>query len=375
MEKIREILENGINSAVISQKKKGIDVIYNKVQIKPYLSGDEILFQFSFLENKKVSHKNCSIEETAILIEKIMREEFLQCIIFGAKNDVHITSFSNKIKFKSSKATKNIEITSHDKKKNYIINLEDKADFLLELGVITKDGKIKNEMYNKFRQINKYLEFIDGMRLNFPKNRTIRVVDFGCGKAYLSFALYYFLTVKLGLDVEIIGLDLKEDVVKHCQQIAENLGYEKLNFQIGDIGKFTSETGFDMVISLHACDTATDMAINKGVKWKSKAILAVPCCQHELNPQLKNEKNHGVLRYGLMRERLATLITDTSRALLLESVGYSCEVAEFIETEHTPKNVLLKAVYTGEKSKKSLEQYNNLKVEWNFTHTLEELLR
>ncbi len=374
MQRIYDILSGGIHSCVLSQKQKTAKCDYNKVQVKPFLKNDEIFYQFSFFTEKKVAHKNLDTQEASDMIEKELKENFFQCVIFGAENDVHLTSFGKKVKFKNSPPTKKIQNLSHDKRKNYIIAEDEKADFLIELGVFSKEGKLKKDKYPKFRQINKYLEFIDALKDKFPKDKPVRVVDFGCGKAYLSFALYYYLTKKLGLQADILGLDLKEDVVNNCMELSNKLGYQGLKFQTGDIGKFESDFGFDMVISLHACDTATDEAIYKGVLWKSKLILAVPCCQHELNSQLKNEKNHGVLRYGLMRERLATILTDTARALLLESVGYKCEVEEFIETVHTPKNVLIKAKYTGDKSKKSMEQYRLLKKEWNFEHKLEKLL-
>ncbi len=372
MEKIKSILIAGIHSAVISQKQKNVDVVYDKILIKPFLKSGETFFQFCFTEQKKVTHKNVDLDEASNLIHSLLLNEFFQCMIYGSENDFHITSFSKKIKFKSSKPTKKVNIKGHDRDKNYILSPTE--PFLTELDICTKDGKVKKEKYHKYRQINKYLEFIDSMKDKFPKNRIIRVVDFGCGKAYLSFALYYYLTVKLNLDAMIIGLDLKKDVVKHCQTIADKLNFKGLHFEYGDIGKYKSDDGFDMVISLHACDTATDEALYQAVKWKSKVILAVPCCQHELNPQLSSETNKALLGFGLMRERLATLLTDTSRALLLETVGYKCEIAEFIETEHTPKNVLIKAVYTGEKSKKSLEEYKKLKEHWNFTQRLDTLL-
>ncbi|MFI3206511.1 MAG: SAM-dependent methyltransferase [Clostridia bacterium] len=374
MEKIYDILKDGIHSAVISQKQKNVDVLYNKIEIKSFLKAEQTMFQFCFVHDKKVIHQNVDIDEAVEIIAEKMTNEFFQCIIFAKENDVHITSFGKKFKLKKTAPTKKLENISHDKKKNYIIHEDEAADFLIELGVCTKEGKLKKDKYPKFRQINKYLEFIDALKGSFPKNRTIKIVDFGCGKAYLSFALYYYLTKKLGLSAEVLGLDLKKDVVEHCQKLSDTLGYTGLNFKTGDIGEYQSEEGFDMVISLHACDTATDEALYKGFLWKSKIILAVPCCQHELNPQLKSETNSSILRFGLMRERIATIITDTSRVLLLESVGYKCEMAEFIDMEHTPKNVLLKATYTGKKSEKSLNEFKKLKEEWKFEQRLDTLL-
>ncbi len=374
MSKIEDILLKGIHSAVISQKNKDSKSSYNKVTIKPFLSKEAIKYQFSYYEDKKVFHKNLELNETVDEIVIYLKNHFFQCLIFGSENDVHLTSFGGKFKYKTLNSTKKIENLSHDRKKKYIIEDGAQCDFLIELGICAKDGKVKKEKYSKFRQINKYLEFIDGIKSNFENKQSITIVDFGCGKAYLSFALYYYFVEILKIKAEILGLDLKQDVVEYCQSIADKLSYDGLSFKVGDIGKYSSDKAFDMVVSLHACDTATDEAINKAVKWKSKVILFVPCCQHELNPQLKSDTNEGILRFGLERERLATIITDTSRALLLESIGYHCEIQEFIETEHTPKNVMIKAVYTGKILKKSKEQYEKLKAEWNFSHHLEKLL-
>lgn len=374
MEKIRNILEEGFHSVIISQVQKTANIPYNKIEVKAFEKDEKMLYQFAFYTQKQVKHQNVSLDEAVDLIVEKLANEFFQCVIFGKNCDMHITSFAGKFKFKTAKSSKKVQNTSHDRKKNYIITEDEGADFLIELGVCTKEGKLKRDKYPKFRQINKYLEFVDSMKEKFPKNKAVRIVDFGCGKAYLTFALYYYITVKLGLKAVIVGLDLKEDVVNHCQKLSEKLGYTGLHFETGDIGKYQSDEGFDMVISLHACNTATDEALFKAVMWHSKIIFAVPCCQHELNPQLNSENNQGMLRYGLMRERVATLLTDTSRALLLETVGYKCEVAEFIEMEHTPKNILLKAVYTGKKSQKSMAEYQNLKSEWQFEHHFEKLL-
>ncbi|MFI3325194.1 MAG: SAM-dependent methyltransferase [Clostridia bacterium] len=371
-EKIVEILAKPIYFAVISQKKKTSQTEFSKIEIKSFEKNSEILYQFSSQKLKQVFHKNLNKENAIDYIVSLLENDFQQCVIFSSESDYHITSFNGKFKIKTSKATKSPKTLSHDRTKNYIIPAD--ADFLFELGISTKNGEIKKEKYAKYRQINRYLEFVDNIKESFPKNKTIRVVDFGCGKAYLSFALYYYLKVKLNLDVKIIGLDLKKDVVEYCDKLARKLSYDGLNFYTGDIGQYNSDDGFDMVISLHACDTATDEAIYKGILWKSKIIFAVPCCQHELNPQLKNEDNNALLRYGLMRERLATLITDTYRTLLLETRGYKCDMAEFIETEHTPKNVLIRAVYTGDKSKKAKKELETMKSSWNFTQHLENIL-
>lgn len=210
---------------------------------------------------------------------------------------------------------------------------------------------------DKFRQINRYLEFVEDVLPALDKEREVTILDFGCGKSYLSFAMYYYLREKMGYDVRIIGLDLKKEVIDHCNRLAEAYGYEKLQFQHGNIADYTGERKIDMVVSLHACDTATDFALQKAVEWEADVILAVPCCQHELNGQIRNETLAPVLKYGLIKERIAALVTDALRAEHLEACGYEAQILEFIEMEHTPKNILIRAVRTGhiKKDQKALE--------------------
>ncbi len=377
-EKIKKIINMPVSSAVVSQRKKQAKTLYTKVVLKPFKKGNDIVYQFSCYENKKVFHKNLNSKEAGDYILELLSEEFEQCVIFSQSTDYHITAFNGKIKIKSKqKEAKEIgaQDLSHNRSKNYVITAEEGADFLYELGILGKNGEIKHDKYAKFKQINRYLEFIADIKDSLPKDKTIKIVDFGCGKAYLSFALYYYLVKKLKLKAEIIGLDLKEDVIKTCQTLADKLGYNNLIFKCGDIGTYSEEDPFDMVISLHACDTATDEALYKGIIWKSKVILAVPCCQHELNPQVENESNEGILRFGLLKERLSSIITDSYRALLLESVGYKCDIAEFIDLSHTPKNLLIRAVFTNKANKKSLLQAQEIKKQWQFEQRLETLLK
>ena len=220
--------------------------------------------------------------------------------------------------------------------------------FLHDLGVMTEDGKIVKTRTDKFRQINRFLEFIEDILPRLDRERELTILDFGCGKSYLTFAMYYYLHELKGYDIRIIGLDLKEDVIEHCGKLAEKYGYEKLTFLVGDIADYSGTDHVDMVVTLHACDTATDYALAKAVGWKADVILSVPCCQHELNGQLSGISGGGnlapVLDYGLLRERFAALATDGLRAKYLERSGYETQVLEFIDMEHTPKNILLRAV-------------------------------
>lgn len=202
--------------------------------------------------------------------------------------------------------------------------------------------------YDKFKQINRFLEFIEDILPTLSKERTVRIVDFGCGKSYLTFAMYYYLHELKGYDVDITGLDLKADVIADCSRLCEKYGYEKLRFIQGDIAAYDGQDGVDMVVTLHACDTATDYALDKAVKWGAKVILSVPCCQHEVNRQMHNEELAPILKYGVIRERMAALVTDAVRANLLDGAGYETSILEFIDMEHTPKNLLIRAVKRAE---------------------------
>ena len=233
---------------------------------------------------------------------------------------------------------------SHNRAKKYILEEGQKVDFLVDLGVQTQDGKIVKAKYDKFRQINRYLEFIQDILPSLPKDRTLTIIDFGCGKSYLTFAMFYYLEMLKESDIRVIGLDLKEDVIDHCNRLRDKYGFSSLNFLKGDISTFEGVEAVDMVVTLHACDTATDYALYKAMKWNARVILSVPCCQHEVNKQIKNMEMQTILKYGLLRERMSALITDGLRANLLEEYGYETQVLEFIDMEHTPKNILLRAV-------------------------------
>lgn len=221
--------------------------------------------------------------------------------------------------------------------------------FLVDLGVMTKEGQVVRSRYDKFRQINRFLEFIEDILPRLDRNRENVIIDFGCGKSYLTFAMYYYLKELKGYSVRIIGLDLKKDVIARCNLLAERYGFDHLRFCPGDIASYEGVDRVDMVVTLHACDTATDYALYKAVKWGAKVILSVPCCQHELNGQMKNELLAPLFSYGIIKERTAALFTDAIRAQILEGQGYRTQLLEFIDMEHTPKNILIRAVRQGEK--------------------------
>ena len=269
---------------------------------------------------------------------------------------------------------------THNRTKQYLLPEGEPVPFLVKLGVMTPEGKVVKAKYDKFRQINRFLEFIEDITPVLAKDREITMIDFGCGKSYLTFAMYYYLHERRGYDLRITGLDLKEDVIAHCNQLAKEFGYEKLNFLTGDIADYEGVSQVDLVVTLHACDTATDYALAKAVAWNARAILSVPCCQHELNRQIKNEVLQPVLRYGLLKERMAALITDGLRASMLEEQGYRVQVLEFIDMEHTPKNILLRAVKEPEKIRRGDAagkpgELERCMASLHVTPTLEKLLR
>lgn len=238
-------------------------------------------------------------------------------------------------------------MASHNRQKRYILEEGKPVAFLEDLGVMTADGKVIRSRYDKFRQINRFLEFIEDILPRLDKSRENVIIDFGCGKSYLTFAMYYYLHELRGYEVRIIGLDLKQDVIDRCNRLSEAYGFDKLKFYHGDIASYDGVDHVDMVVTLHACDTATDYALEKAVKWDASVILSVPCCQHELNKQMDNELLRPVLQYGLIKERMAALYTDALRAEILENRGYRTQILEFIDMEHTPKNILIRAVKQG----------------------------
>ena len=262
---------------------------------------------------------------------------------------------------------------SHNRKKRYILEEGKPVDFLVDLGVMTGEGKVVHARYDKFRQINRFLEFIEDILPRLDRDRELTILDFGCGKSYLTFAMYYYLRKLKGYDVKIVGLDLKEDVIARCQALAEKYGYDKLQFCQGDIASYRGVDRVDMVVTLHACDTATDFALAKAVGWGASVILSVPCCQHELNRQISNEVMKPVFSYGVLKERIAALMTDGLRAQMLERAGYETQILEFIDMEHTPKNLLIRAVYTGKKKDNEKELRACLDV-FHLHPTLESLL-
>lgn len=327
-----------------------------KVKVRPVLLKGEVLFQETIYRKAQVFHNNYTAEELLPRLTEYMENLFGQAQIKGTTYEANVlVSKKGKVTVKKrelSQSASNVgksagnrmDMLSHNRTKQYILKEGQPVDFLMGLGLQTPDGKIVKAKYDKFRQINRYLEFIEDVLDELPEDRTIHIIDFGCGKSYLTFAMYYYLHKLQGRDIRVTGLDLKADVIEHCNQLAGKLCYDRLHFEQGDIRNYQGTDAVDMVVSLHACDTATDYALEKAVKWGANVIMAVPCCQHELNGQLHCDILQPVLKYGLIKERMAALITDALRADLLEQQGYDVQILEFIDMEHTPKNLMIRAV-------------------------------
>ena len=319
----------------------------SKVKIRPVLMKDGLCFQAEEQRGAKAFHRNLSQEEGTDYVLGLLKKSFRQCeLASSAQTGLILVSKKGKpsVKLKKRQGAVPVRINPHNRKKQYLLEEGIPVPFLVDLGVMTHDGQVVKSRYDKFRQINRFLEFIADVLPELPKDRPVRIIDFGCGKSYLTFGIYYYLKCLKGLDVRITGLDLKEDVIRHCGQLAKKYGYEDLEFLQGDIAGYEGGNQVDLVVTLHACDLATDYALEKAVSWGAKVILSVPCCQHELNRQMENELMAPVFGYGLIKERMAALYTDAIRAQVLEYKGYGTQILEFIDMEHTPKNILIRAV-------------------------------
>ena len=353
MEELKQLLVECLNidflSATISNPKSKDGI--TKIKVRPLLKKGDLIFQCELFKNNQAFHEN---HEAANACEAILgyMEDFKQMQLETKKVKATVlVSKKGKVTIQKKKQTdccKEVDL-SHNRAKKYILEEGTKVPFLQDLGVMTADGKIVRTKFDKFRQINRFLEFIEDILPQLDKNREVTILDFGCGKSYLTFAMYYYLHELKNYDVRIIGLDLKSDVIRHCNELSEKYGYKKLKFLEGNIADYTGVDEVDMVVTLHACNTATDFALDKAVGWNAKVILSVPCCQHEFNAQMKNELLEPVFKYGLIKERMAALFTDAMRAEYLESAGYEAQILEFIDMEHTPKNILIRAVKTGKK--------------------------
>ena len=375
---IDKIVEGQVFKIVVSNKKDKENK-YNKININFKESKNKKYYQVEKYTDKQVFHENIEIEDLRDYLLDYMENSYKQLAAWSENNtfDLKISKKGKVFLGKKNANNSNLINKDHNKKKNYILEEGMIIEPLIDLGVFTKEGKVVKSKYDKYKQINRFVEIIDDeIKKNDYKELTI--LDFGCGKSYLTFILYYYFVEIKKINVKMIGLDLKEDVIKKCNEVAKRYKYDNLHFELGDINGYKYNNKVDMVITLHACDTATDYALYNAVKWNAKMIFSVPCCQHELNHQMKPENLNILTRYGIVQERVAALMTDAVRGNLLEAVGYKTQLLEFIDIAHSPKNILIRASKSNiskQKIEKSLAEVEKLREEFNFNPTLYNLLK
>lgn len=352
---LNQIIDDQFVSMTISAPRKKGDI--QNIKIRPVIIKGTIIYQETISKNNQVFHTNYDREQ---ILQKITETIFdFREIHWIKQEEVGSALISKKGKITSKvkkQQYKGDNIFSHNRKKQYLLQEGESIPFLIDLGVMTKEGKIVHAKYDKFKQINRFLEFIEDIMPELPKDKRLHIIDFGCGKSYLTFAMYYYLCEKRRYQVKMTGLDLKKDVIQHCNKLAQKYGYDNLQFLVGDIASYEEEEKIDLVVTLHACDTATDFALAKAVSWDASVILSVPCCQHELNKQIEQSTLAPIMDYGLLKERFAALMTDGMRAKLLESKGYQVQILEFIDMEHTPKNILIRAIKKDKMSENKKEK-------------------
>lgn len=374
-EAIEQLFNEELLKAVLSNPQN--KDTFKKVVIRQVQLKNKRCYQFEKYTQKQVFHENVDAKEACALALELM-QLFKQCDA-NTRTHHYLIKRSKKDKvFISKKEVANTaEVKQHNRSKKYLIPDGTFVPPLYDLGVFSKEGKVIHAMYDKYKQINRFIEMIDD---SIPHDMTsLRIIDFGCGKSYLTFILYYYLVFIKKLKVDMIGLDLKEDVIHKCNAIAQKYGYDGLHFEVGDINGYHLEGNLDMVISLHACDTASDYALYNAIQWQAKMIFCVPCCQHELNQQMKSEHFAITTKYGLLKERMASLFSDQIRANLLESCSYKVQVLEFIDITHSPKNILLRCVKSDKiseaKKAKAIKEVEALMEEYHLQPTLYELLK
>lgn len=370
-------IEN-LSKVILSNPIKKSNELPKKVVIEKILLKNIETFQISYFIQNQVKHEN--IEKSffnLIKIIEIMKSNFKQCEVFANNNFTILMNKKEEFKItgiKKSIANEQI-IKSHNKQKNYILKEGEYIDWLFKLNVIDKNGIVLSHMQKKFRQINKFLEMLKDVEEALPKNATI--IDMGCGKSYLTFAMYHYFNNIKNKNILIKGYDLKKDVVENCNKLAKEFSFHNLSFYNEDIKNLNPKENINMIISLHACDTATDYALYFGVKLNCDVILSVPCCQHEIFSQIKNEELSSILGYGILKERFSSILTDTLRADALKLCGYKTNIIEFIDMEHTPKNIMIKAIKNKnfKKDIRKIEKFQNTINMFNINPTINNLLK
>jgi SAM-dependent methyltransferase len=363
---IRDALVTGDCLALsLSKRRKVADDMPHKLTVRPVIVSDATVYQFASRRDGLETHENLEPADANRRVAELFGAAYAHCHLFTVKADYMARAATGgSIRVRKSAATKTRRVKTHNRAKNYLIADGEPCPFLIEIGVMTPAGRVHSSKYQKFRQINRYLELVNDVYDQLPTEGTLNVVDFGCGKSYLTFALHYLLTNVHARSVHIVGLDRKTDVINNCREIAKRLNCAGLEFQEGDISVHEANEPVHLAVSLHACDTATDDALAQAIRWRADVILAVPCCQHELANKIDSPALAGLLRHGILKERFAAEATDGLRAAALEICGYRTQVVEFIDMEHTPKNILLRATRAATDSRRIdqfVEEYKRLK--------------
>lgn len=375
---IKEITNEKLLKVVISNKLNK-DVKYNKINIELKEKNNKEYYQIEKYTDKQVFHENIELEMIETKLFEMTFENYKQVAAWSENTnyDLKISKKGKVFLGKKKSSNENLVNKSHNREKNYILKEGMLIQPLIDLGVFTKEGKVVKSKYDKYKQINRFIEIIDDeIKKNDYKELTI--LDFGCGKSYLTFVLYYYFVEIKKINVKMIGLDLKADVIKKCNDIAQKYNYQNLKFELGDINGYKYTDNVDMVITLHACDTATDYALYNAVKWNTKMIFSVPCCQHEFNEQINSDEFSILTKYGIIKERVSALMTDAVRGNLLEALGYKTQILEFIDIAHSPKNILIRASkgsISQEKKERAMKEVDNLIKEFNLNPTLLKLLK
>lgn len=368
----------GLLQGTLSQLRRKDGDAAPKIIIRPVQLKNGLHYQFEAHYANKVIHNNWLPEDAGPKLVELLGEQYRQALLKTQEADIQLL-LSKKGKptllRKPPTATSASMEQQHNRQKQRVIAEGQAAPFMVELGIMTPEGKVHAKKQDKFRQINRFLEMVADVLPQLPQDKPLTIIDFGCGKSYLTFALYHLLAVEQKRDIRIIGLDLKADVITFCSELAHTLGYDKLTFMVGDIADYEGVSEADMVVTLHACDTATDAALAKAVGWGAAVIMSVPCCQHELFKQVSSDALAPILSQGLLKERFAAIATDAARGTLLEVLGYKVQMLEFVDPEHTPKNLLIRAVRgeSGTQAKK-WEQYEQFRNFLQLAPSLEKLL-
>ncbi|WP_025162122.1 class I SAM-dependent methyltransferase [Paraclostridium bifermentans] len=376
--KIKEITNEKLLKVVISNKLNK-DVKYNKINIELKEKNNKEYYQIEKYTDKQVFHENIELEMIETKLFEMTFENYKQVAAWSENTnyDLKISKKGKVFLGKKKSSNENLVNKSHNREKNYILKEGMLIQPLIDLGVFTQEGKVVKSKYDKYKQINRFIEIIDDeIKKNDYKELTI--LDFGCGKSYLTFVLYYYFVEIKKINVKMIGLDLKADVIKKCNDIAQKYNYQNLKFELGDINGYKYTDNVDMVITLHACDTATDYALYNAVKWNTKMIFSVPCCQHEFNEQINSDEFSILTKYGIIKERVSALMTDAVRGNLLEALGYKTQILEFIDIAHSPKNILIRASkgsISQEKKERAMKEVDKLIKEFNLNPTLLKLLK